>query len=218
MNLTSIKHLFSHIGLSPISIVRFIYLNYLSGKIITRSHLPIFNCPHSVFDIRKGAKIHIGENLIFGKSWTNGSKIETRLLMNENSKLIIQNHYTIHAGSFIDILKNGKLILHSGFMNEHVQIVCGSQIVIGEGCAIGRDVVISDHDGHYIENPNYKISQPINIGNHVWIGQGAVIRKGVTIGDGAVIASYAVVTKDVPAKCIVAGCPARIIKKDINWH
>lgn len=52
----------------------------------------------------------------------------------------------------------------------------------------------------------------IVIGNDVWIGYGAFIRRGVTIGDGAVIASHAVVTKDVSPYAIVGGVPAEVIK------
>ncbi|MCB9140020.1 MAG: CatB-related O-acetyltransferase [Caldilineaceae bacterium] len=53
----------------------------------------------------------------------------------------------------------------------------------------------------------------VTIGNDVWIGMEAVIMSGVTIGDGAVIGSRALVTKDVPPYGIVAGNPAKLIKK-----
>lgn len=53
----------------------------------------------------------------------------------------------------------------------------------------------------------------IIIGNDVWIGYEAVIMAGVHIGDGAIIASRAVVTKDVPPYSIVGGVPAKIIRK-----
>lgn len=53
----------------------------------------------------------------------------------------------------------------------------------------------------------------IVIGNDVWIGFEAVIMAGVTIGDGAIIASRAVVTKDVPPYSIVGGTPAKLIRK-----
>lgn len=54
-------------------------------------------------------------------------------------------------------------------------------------------------------------SAPI-IGNDVWIGKDALIKRGLKIGNGAVIAQRAVVTKDVPDYAIVAGVPARIVK------
>ena len=53
----------------------------------------------------------------------------------------------------------------------------------------------------------------IVIGNDVWIGYVAVILSGVTVGDGAIIGARAVVTKDVPPYTIVAGVPARPIRK-----
>jgi hypothetical protein len=46
----------------------------------------------------------------------------------------------------------------------------------------------------------------------VWIGEGALIRRGVTIGDGAVVAARALVNKDVPPYAIVGGTPARILR------
>lgn len=52
----------------------------------------------------------------------------------------------------------------------------------------------------------------ITIGNDVWIGYGAFIRRGVTIGDGAIIASHAVITKDVPPFAIVGGLPAQVLR------
>lgn len=54
------------------------------------------------------------------------------------------------------------------------------------------------------------IVKPIEIGNDVWIGQGAYLKPGVRIGNGAVIGANAVVTRDVPAYAVIAGNPARI--------
>ena len=51
----------------------------------------------------------------------------------------------------------------------------------------------------------------VKIGNDVWIGEDARIINGVTVGDGAIIATGAVVTKNVPAYAIVGGVPAKII-------
>jgi acetyltransferase-like isoleucine patch superfamily enzyme len=78
-------------------------------------------------------------------------------------------------------------------------------------------VSIRDHD-HRFDDPNIPIvdqgyvTSPIRIGRDCWIGCNAVILKGVSIGDGAVIAAGAVVTKDVPPRCLAGGVPARIIR------
>ena len=59
----------------------------------------------------------------------------------------------------------------------------------------------------------YADSAPIVIEDNVWIGEYAAVLKGVTIGEGAIVASHAVVTEDVPPYTIVAGNPARVVKE-----
>ena len=56
-------------------------------------------------------------------------------------------------------------------------------------------------------------AHPIRIGHDCWIGGNAIICPGITIGDRCVIAAGSVVTKDVPDDSMVAGVPAKIIKK-----
>ena len=65
----------------------------------------------------------------------------------------------------------------------------------------------------HFANISYNPSETVNIGNDVWIGEGVCIVSGVNIGDGAVIGAHAVVTKDVEPYSIVAGVPAKFIKK-----
>ena len=55
-------------------------------------------------------------------------------------------------------------------------------------------------------------TRPVVIGDDVWIGAGAVILPGVSVGSHSVVAAGAVVTKDVPQRCVVAGVPAKIIR------
>jgi maltose O-acetyltransferase len=89
------------------------------------------------------------------------------------------------------------------------------RISIGDRSAIasGVRVVTPTHDPNVLPVSSVGINRPVNIGQDVWIGTGAIILPGVTIHDGAMVAAGAVVTKDVPSNCMVGGVPARLIKK-----
>ena len=79
--------------------------------------------------------------------------------------------------------------------------------------------MITDSDFHahwpaetrHIE-PAFELDRGVSIGANVWIGMNSLILKGVTIGDGAIVAAGSVVVRDVPAKAVVAGVPAKVVK------
>lgn len=87
-------------------------------------------------------------------------------------------------------------------------------ITIGNGVFIGPKVnlITLNHDPDP-ENRSATYGRPIVIEDKVWIGIGSTILPGVKIGYGAIVGAGSVVTKDVPAMTVVAGNPARIIKK-----
>ena len=170
------------------------------------------------YAIFPGGILNVGRSFVFGITQVRGSRKETRLRIETGGKMIISDTFEMLAGSWISVISGGTLIVNGGFINENVQIICGDNITIGKGCAIGRDVIIRNFDGHYIDSPDYRISEPIVIGDHVWIGQGAQILKGVTIGSGAIIAAGSIVTHSVKENTLVGGVPARIIRENISWH
>lgn len=168
-------------------------------------------------DMKKSSKIKCIGRLDIGVKENIKSKEETRITLQNDSKLEIKGNFRIGYGSDIRIFNNARLTLGSGYINGFSQIVCAKNIEIGDDVAIARDVIIRDTDAHDLVGCEHTKVKPVKIGNHVWIGAKAMIMKGVTIGDGAVVAAGAIVTKDVPEKCVVAGVPARIIKENVTW-
>lgn len=209
----------SNIGFSISGWFTFLQYNFFSSEIKYSIKLPVLSQCNTVIQLDKNAKIEEIKNgrSKIGRRQLKNFKMETQILVEENGTLSVDGPYILFAGPYIRVIKGGHMILHSGFINEKMQITCGESIEIGKDCAIGRDVVIRSYDGHTIKQPGYKISETIKLGNHVWIGQGATILEGVTIGDGAIIAAEAVVTKDVPAWSLACGVPATIIKQNVDF-
>lgn len=153
-----------------------------------------------------------------GVTWNGITGGKTVLVMKESSTLKVDGLFDVYDGSAITIEKDASLRLGSGYINSNSKIYCFHDIEIGEGVAISEEVIIRDSDNHKILYDGYEMTKPIKIGNHVWIGFRAAILKGVTIGDGAIIAAGSIVTKDVPANCIAAGVPAKVIKRNVEWE
>lgn len=84
---------------------------------------------------------------------------------------------------------------------------------LGNFVRVSQNALILAHDGY--RDGSYVDTY---IGDHVNIGWGAVINPGLKIGSNVIVGANAVVTKDVPDGCIVAGNPAKIIKVNIKLH
>lgn len=171
-----------------------------------------------MFKMGRGASISAEGYFNFNISWWNIKNIRGgELILGENSRLIISKNFNIYEGCSIIVTDGAELKLGSGYINMDSKIRCRKKITIGNDVVISENVHIRDSDTHQILNENHVPTQPVIIGNHVWIGANATILKGVTIGDGAIIAAGAVVTKDVHANSMVGGVPAKVIKENIEW-
>jgi acetyltransferase-like isoleucine patch superfamily enzyme len=108
-------------------------------------------------------------------------------------------------------------------------IDCVSKVTIGDNVLISYECIFSDSDNHSLsyskrkdDLENWRLGQqdwtdvnmaPILVNRGAWIGARAIILKGVTIGEGAVVGMGSVVTRDVPPFTVVAGNPAKEIRK-----
>ena len=112
-------------------------------------------------------------------------------------------------GSHIHVGKNF-------FANYNCTIIDVAPVVIGDNCQMAPNVAIytAGHPVHpATRNTAYEYGIGVTIGHNVWIGGNSVILPGVHIGDNTVIGAGSVVTKDIPAWCVAAGNPCRVIRK-----
>ncbi len=99
-------------------------------------------------------------------------------------------------------------------INYGVSIGCTQSIELGARCRLGPYVMIVDSAFHeLLDRSKRPPSEPVTIGDDVWLGAKCSILPGVNIGRGAVVGTGSVVTKDVPAFAVVAGVPAKLVKQ-----
>ncbi len=150
--------------------------------------------PGTIFNeqwIAIGEKVMIGPRVSMSVGMVPGQAIPS-----SNAILLIGNRCVIGQGSYI---------------------VAHDNIFIGDDVQMGPYVYITDQN-HGYEDPNlpigiqWPVNKKVTIGAGSWIGTGAVILPGTTIGNNVVIGAGAVVTGNIPDRCVVVGTPARVIR------
>lgn len=173
------------------------------NRMILKSHGVVFGknlqIPGKVLWLIRGARITIGDN--FYLSSGNGvnpiaSNLQADVYVEPGANLTIGNNVG---------MSSTRLWIHESAR-------------IGNNVKIGGCVLITDTDAHPMDymarrssNEGTK-SAPVVIEDDVWIGAHCIILKGVTIGARSVIGAGSVVTKSIPADCVAAGNPCRVIK------
>ncbi len=122
-----------------------------------------------------------------------------------------------------------KIYIGRGFVNSGIlQIFAGggpnNNLHIGDGSMAARDVAIYTNDGHDIFDKNTSVvfnqaKRDLVIGDHVWICHGCIILKNTQIANNNIVGSGSVVSgKFNDEYTIIAGNPAEVIKRDVDWH
>lgn len=148
----------------------------------------------------------------------------------DRSKITIGANTHIRGSLFVFLSGGSIEIGNDCYIGERSKIWSHEKVVIGNNVLISHNVNIHDTNGHPIDyrerREDYKrittigfnptkiniSTEPVIIGNDVWIGFNTIILKGVTIGDGAVIGAGSTITKDVEPFAVITGSEARIIK------
>lgn len=104
----------------------------------------------------------------------------------------------------------------------HLACTEGRSIYFGKDCLCSSEIVVRTGDSHSIvdmsgERINH--AEDVVIGDHVWIGYRVLINKGTVIPENTIIGTGAVVTKSFEEpNTVLAGVPAKVVKKDVNWR
>jgi acetyltransferase-like isoleucine patch superfamily enzyme len=170
-------------------------------------------------------------NLAKAQSWVNGkwwlrkctrvgawTRVWGRLHVVNRGELVIGTRVRLmsqFAASVLFVFRDGRLeIGDRTFINYGADICATKSVVIGSDCLIGTHVIILDNGFHDIERRDIMPpAREVKVGDRVWIGNRVTILPGVTIGDDAVVGAGAVVTSDVEPRTVVAGNPARLIRR-----
>ena len=149
------------------------------------------------------------------------SRISSPALLTNSSRVRIGKGVSIRKGSRIEVVSDDGVIEIGDGTSIHFDFHCGAsnQVIIGKDVLIAGKVYISDHD-HVFDHRELPpllcrelVSSPVIIEDGVWLGEGCVVLKGVSIGRRSVVGANAVVTKSVPAGCVVCGVPAKIVRR-----
>lgn len=103
----------------------------------------------------------------------------------------------------------------------HIAVIEGTTVTVGERCLFASDITLRTGDSHSIldlDGKRINASQDIVIGKHVWIGEKVIVLKGAAIGAETIVGAGAIVTgKEYGKNVVLAGTPAREVKKDVTW-
>ena len=133
----------------------------------------------------------------------------------------LSNMVGMYQRSILLARDGGKIKIGNDVSMSGVTVYAFRYIEIGDHTSIGANSKVFDSDFHPVD-PMYRLADSDDkahtgmrdtvIGKNVFIGCNSLILKGVHIGDNSVIGAGSVVTKDIPANCVAAGNPAKIVK------
>lgn len=161
-----------------------------------------------------------------------GARVQFRMLGGRPPAVLSVGERSIFGASIAADRPDAIVRVGSNTFVGNSRLVCAEEISIGDDVLISWGCTIVDHDSHSLlwaerkedvsawydgrkDWKHVKIRK-VTIANKVWIGFNAVILKGVSIGEGAVVGACSVVTRSVEPYTLVAGNPARPIRRLSN--
>ena len=146
-----------------------------------------------------------------------------KVRMSKQGTLILDGGLSVRDNVIFQISSSGKLHIGKNvFINDNSAINSRNEIYIGDGTAIGQNVLIYDHDHNYRDIQHMRdqfVMGTVTIGKNVWIGSNVVILKNSVIGDNSVIGAGSLLSGVVPKNSIFYNkrlTESRIIERGEN--
>lgn len=151
--------------------------------------------------------------------------VDCRFLIGSNNRIVIHPSKHVIANLHVWCANNTSLIIGKDFSccGGHIRLDENSKnVVIGDDVMFSGEICIYTTDGHAIFDCNnlnlLNSGMDVLIGNHVWIGRRVCLLKGSIVSDNSVVGFSSLITKKFKeGNVVIAGNPARVIKKKINW-
>lgn len=143
-----------------------------------------------------------------------------RTLVRVRGRINVVGKFAIAQGCRIDVGPNALFEVRSGYINPFTKIILSHGLSVGDGCAISWGCQFVDDDFHLMNEAeiNRLTGKRIVIGDRVWIGADAIVLAGSVIPSGCVVAAGSIVRSVfTDENCLIAGSPARVIRRGVSW-
>jgi acetyltransferase-like isoleucine patch superfamily enzyme len=163
--------------------------------------------------LRHPHKIHIGDRVIIDDDCVLDAKRSDDAWIQLGDGVLLSRGTVISCGGQVEIGANCNLgvqtLIHS---DHHVRL--GRAVLLAARCYLmGVADYRYDRTDVPVVEQGKNVKRPLILEDHVWLGAGVFVRPGVTVGNNAIVAVNSVVTRDVASYSIVAGAPARVVKR-----
>ena len=209
------------------NVLKTIWFNWRMLPFSQAWKLPIYLYGKTVFRSLSGSiviegKVHPGMIKIGKRDYYTATSLPL-CIWTIRGTIVFTGRINFLMGSYVLVSDNATLKFgkYPSFCGSNVKFLCFDRIMIGDGVEIAWDCQIMDTSFHYVEDitkgDTPPLTDPVIIGDRVWIGNRTTIMKGSIIPDDTIVASNSLVNKNfsrIGPYCLLAGCPANV--KDIS--
>lgn len=195
----------------PMTLLRHVYYRVRGKNLLVSNRVKI----RGLENLFPEAHLSVGMSdygFMHNKDWT---------YLNAMGKVVFGGPFGIGKGSRLDVGPEAEVIFGSGYIGPNTDLIIGHGMTVGDDCAISWGCQFIDRDFHEIDYPGrVAVKDPrIVIGSHVWIGSRVTVLKGTRIPDGCIVAAGSVVGGVFTEEnCLLAGSPAKVIRREVSWQ